>query len=72
MIAKISVEGDTLSSAFLRRPQKFTQLSSWFTRLVKELRSFTKGQIISKAICVFLTSPKKQRKKRKKIDLSLL
>ena len=31
-----------------------------------------KGQIISKAIFVFLTSPKKTNKKMKKIDLILL
>ena len=31
-----------------------------------------KGQIISKASCVFLTSPKKTNEKMKKIDLSLL
>ena len=43
----------------------------FFNHMIKKAYT-TKGQIISKTICVFLTSPKKTNKKMKKFDLTLL
>ena len=55
---------------------QFGAHSRYYKGALTQKRSFlvicTKGQIILKAICVFLTSPKKTNKKMKKFDLLLL